>query len=42
MDVKAKYLFLDIGLLDVKPELREPGRHNMRLGDDFDWLEVGQ
>ena len=39
----VKYLFLNIGLMDVKTELGEfgePGKCSMWLGDNFDWLGV--
>ena len=39
MDVKAKYWFLEIELLDARKSW-EPGRRSRRLGDDFDWLGV--
>ena len=39
MDVKAKYLFLEIKFLDMRKSW-EPVRSSMRLGDDFDWLGV--
>ena len=43
VDVKAKYLLLEIRLLDVKIELGSllPGRSSIGLGDDLDWLGVG-
>ena len=41
MDVKAKYLLFDIGLLQREDRVGEPDSLSMRLGDDFDWLGVG-
>ena len=38
MDVKAKYLLLDIKLLDVRQSWAACQTYSMRLGDDFDWL----
>jgi len=37
MDAKAKYLKLDIKLLDVR--VGEPVRCSMSLEDNFNWLE---
>ena len=43
LDVKAKYLLLDMRLLDVEAEFvgLVRCRRSMRYVDDFDWLEVG-
>ena len=41
VDVKAKYLLFDIGLLQREDRVGEPDSLSMRLGDDSDCLGVG-
>ena len=38
MDVKVKYLLLEIRMLDVETRTVKARRCSVRHGDDFDWL----
>ena len=38
VNVRSKYLFLDILIIVRVNRVGDPGRRSIRLGDNFDWL----